>query len=125
MRPFSAIVAILGIVLVAESYGCSRADREATAAHAVTTNREITHSTAHLGNVELGHRVFTNNCATCHGETGREGGVGPSLRDERARKNDDATIAWIKHPVPPMPTLYPSPLSEDEVENVAAYVQSL
>jgi mono/diheme cytochrome c family protein len=61
----------------------------------------------------------------CHGSTGVEGGVGPSLRGENKRKNYDATIAWIKNPQPPMPKLYPSPLSEKAVDDVAAYVQKL
>ena len=78
-----------------------------------------------VGDVALGHAVFTTNCATCHGPTGTEGGVGPSLRNERVRKDYDATIAWIKNPQPPMPKLYPSPLNDKEVEDAAAYVQSL
>jgi mono/diheme cytochrome c family protein len=78
-----------------------------------------------MGSVTNGRLVFANNCATCHGATGTQGGVGPSLKDENARKDYAATIAWIKHPDPPMPALYPSPLSETSVDDVAAYVQSL
>lgn len=78
-----------------------------------------------VGNVANGAEVFKTNCATCHGASGLEGGVGPSLRGESRRKNFDATIAWIHHPRPPMPTLYPSPLSAAEVVDVASYVQSL
>jgi mono/diheme cytochrome c family protein len=78
-----------------------------------------------MGNIAEGRAVFALNCATCHGATGVEGGVGPSLRDERERKNYDATIAWIKNPLPPMPKLYPSLLTESAVDDVAAYIQSL
>jgi mono/diheme cytochrome c family protein len=78
-----------------------------------------------IGDPDRGREIFRTNCATCHGATGVEGGVGPSLRGESARKDDEATIAWIEHPLPPMPTLYPSPLTRDEVSDVAAYVQRL
>ena len=78
-----------------------------------------------VGDRESGRIVFMTNCATCHGATGLEGGVGPSLRDERQRKNDDATIAWIADPAPPMPKLYPSILTKSQVVDVATYVQSL
>ena len=78
-----------------------------------------------MGNIASGRIAFTENCATCHGATGREGGVGPSLAGERARINYDETIAWIENPLPPMPKLYPSPISRETVEDIAAYVQSL
>ncbi|MBV9276936.1 MAG: cytochrome c [Candidatus Eremiobacteraeota bacterium] len=64
------------------------------------------------------------NCAACHGAAAT-GGVGPALRNEKSRKNFAQAIAWIKHPQPPMPKLYPSPLSEKDVRDVAAYVESL
>jgi len=78
-----------------------------------------------VGNVQRGKALFATNCSTCHGATGVEGGVGPSLRGESRRKDLDATIVWIHHPQPPMPALYPSPLTADEVVDIATYVQSL
>jgi mono/diheme cytochrome c family protein len=71
-----------------------------------------------------GHQIYSENCAACHGASA-QGGVGPSLRGERNRKETAAAIAWIKHPKLPMPTLYPNPLSEKDVDDVAAYVESL
>lgn len=71
-----------------------------------------------------GRIVFAQQCASCHGAAGG-GGSGPSLIGERSRKNLGATIATIKHPQAPMPALYPAPLSDRDVANVAAYVQSL
>ncbi|MGH8362730.1 MAG: c-type cytochrome, partial [Gammaproteobacteria bacterium] len=71
-----------------------------------------------------GQQIFAANCSVCHGAHG-EGGVGPSLQDEAARKNLDEVIAWIKDPKPPMPKLYPRPLSEADVQAVAAYVETL
>ena len=78
-----------------------------------------------VGDVANGAELFRTNCSTCHGASGVEGGVGPSLRGESRRKDLDATIAWIHHPKPPMPTLYPSPLTAAEVVDVASYVESL
>jgi mono/diheme cytochrome c family protein len=69
--------------------------------------------------------VFATNCAVCHGAKGVGGGVGPALVGEKQRKNVNAAIAWIADPQPPMPKLYPSPLSQRDVANVAAYVETL
>jgi ubiquinol-cytochrome c reductase cytochrome c subunit len=71
-----------------------------------------------------GRAIFMANCAACHGASGG-GGVGPSLHGEASRKTTAAAIAWIKKPKLPMPTLYPNPLSEKDVDDVAAYIESL
>ncbi len=97
----------------------------ATAAATSAATTSAMSSTAAQGDAAHGKTIFTNNCASCHGATGREGGVGPSLTNEKSRKNYDQTVAWIKNPQPPMPKLYPSPLAEKDVDDVAAYVQSL
>jgi mono/diheme cytochrome c family protein len=76
------------------------------------------------GDPAKGRQVFTANCAACHGASA-QGGIGPSLRAEKTRKDTAAALAWIKNPGPPMPKLYPSVLSEKDVEDVAAYVESL
>lgn len=87
---------------------------------AVATNAQGSH-----GNVAAGKKIFQANCTACHGATGAEGGVGPSLKNETKRKNYAQIVAWIKNPQPPMPKLYPSPLSATDVNNVAAYVASI
>lgn len=69
--------------------------------------------------------MFRANCAVCHATGGAAAGVGPPLTDEKKRRNYDQTVAWIENPDPPMPKLFPSPLSEKDVADVAAYVQSL
>jgi mono/diheme cytochrome c family protein len=80
---------------------------------------------SYAGDTTRGKLVFNTNCATCHGADGRSGGVGPPLIDESERQNLERTIVWIENPNPPMPRLYPSPLSERDVEDVAAFVQSI
>ena len=72
-----------------------------------------------------GKQIYLANCVQCHGASGAEGGVGPSLRGERAKKDLAATIGLIENPKPPMPKLYPGRLSEKDVADVAAYVRSL
>lgn len=68
-----------------------------------------------------GRQVYITYCIKCHGAAP----IGPSLANEKAREKLDATIAQIKNPAPPMPKLYPSPLSDRDLNDVAAYVQSL
>jgi mono/diheme cytochrome c family protein len=71
-----------------------------------------------------GKKLYAANCASCHGADGA-GGVGPELHGENTRKDTAGTIFWIKHPILPMPTLYPKPLSEKDVDDVAVFVESL
>lgn len=77
------------------------------------------------GDAERGHEVFSVNCAVCHGASGTEGGVGPSLRSERNRMDFTTTMSWIEDPAAPMPKLYPKMLTEDDVRDIASYVQTL
>jgi mono/diheme cytochrome c family protein len=78
-----------------------------------------------LGDPKHGEAIFTQNCASCHGTAGAGGGIGPVLKGEKQRKDYPAAIAWIKNPQPPMPKLFPSPLSQSDVQDVASYVESL
>jgi mono/diheme cytochrome c family protein len=105
-------------VLVAALIGCAH--------HTAQTAAGTTASPLPaLGDQSHGAEVFRANCAVCHTANGAAAGVGPSLVSEKQRKNYDQTVAWIEEPDPPMPKLYPSPLSEKDVQDVAAYVQSL
>jgi len=71
-----------------------------------------------------GKALYTQYCSACHGATG-EGGVGPSLKGEAAKKSQQEVAAFIKNPNPPMPKLSPAPLADQDVEDVATYVESL
>jgi mono/diheme cytochrome c family protein len=68
-----------------------------------------------------GRVVFNAYCLKCHGSAP----IGPPLGNEKSRKDLAATVEWIKNPAPPMPKLFPAPLSEQDVNDVAAYVQTL
>ena len=98
---------------------------ESASTAAGTTSTSASGAMSAAGDAAHGKSIFDANCATCHGAGGVGGGVGPSLKNEKSRKNYAQTVAWIKNPQPPMPKLYPSPLSEKDVEDAAAYVQSL
>jgi len=76
------------------------------------------------GDPAHGRAVYSANCAACHGAHA-EGGFGPSLHGEKNRKDAVAASAWIKNPKLPMPKLYPDPLSEKDVDDVTAYIESL
>ncbi|MBV9737988.1 MAG: c-type cytochrome, partial [Candidatus Eremiobacteraeota bacterium] len=52
------------------------------------------------GDATHGRTIFMQNCSSCHGANAT-GGVGPSLKNESARKNFAQAIAWIKNPQPP------------------------
>ncbi|MCC6710165.1 MAG: PQQ-binding-like beta-propeller repeat protein [Gammaproteobacteria bacterium] len=76
-----------------------------------------------------GAEIYGKICANCHGGNG-EGVNGPALKGLATRMDEAMTIAWIKDPTAKkpgamMPKLYPEPLSEQAVKNVAAYVQGL
>jgi ubiquinol-cytochrome c reductase cytochrome c subunit len=76
------------------------------------------------GDAAHGKTLFATNCASCHGASG-QGGVGPKLQGEKKRKSVAGIIAQIKNPAPPMPKLYPSPLSDKDVSDLAAFVSKL
>ena len=111
-KPLAFLAA--GAVAVLIAAGCTKSSDQSTSTTSTSTAQAA-----------RGKTIFATNCSACHGATGTEGGIGPSLKNEQSRKNYADTIAWIKNPQPPMPKLYPSPLSEKDVDDVAAYVQGL
>jgi ubiquinol-cytochrome c reductase cytochrome c subunit len=88
----------------------------------VTVTEEAPPSAAGPG--EHGKAIFAQYCTACHGKAG-EGGVGPALMGEAARKNAEQVAAFIKDPKAPMPKLYPAPLGDQDVADVAAFVETL
>jgi mono/diheme cytochrome c family protein len=114
----SALLA--GVVLAAS--GCAKGGSSAGGSAAASSAPAAAPISGDAGH---GKAVFVANCSQCHGATGLEGGIGPSLRNERARKDDAAAVAWIKEPQPPMPKLFPGVLGDKDVADVAAYVESL
>jgi mono/diheme cytochrome c family protein len=112
------VLAVLGVVTA--GWARSSSSDQGTTASATSTG-----TVASAGDAANGKKIFTQNCASCHGATGTEGGAGPSLKGEKSRQDTAAAVAWIKDPKPPMPKLYPTPLSDKDVADVAAYVETL
>lgn len=91
------------------------------------------HGAAHAGpaptiagaDVVRGKAVFEQQCAACHGVAGMGGQIGPSLANERARRSFASVRAIVNDPPPPMPKLYPSRLTQADVRDVSAYVETL
>jgi len=71
--------------------------------------------------IARGHEIFSTYCVKCHVSAR----IGPPLANVKAHETLAVTIAQIKNPAPPMPKLFPATLSEQDVNDVAAYVQTL
>jgi mono/diheme cytochrome c family protein len=71
-----------------------------------------------------GKTLFGEHCSLCHGANA-EGGLGPSLKGELKRKTAEQIRAQIMNPEPPMAKLYPSILSQKDVDDVVAFVVTL
>jgi mono/diheme cytochrome c family protein len=132
LRRFGLVLAV-GATIALSAAGCTKGTSSPQPAASVSAPRVASRATVLLavpGTPALpdawhGRAIYVQRCAACHGATGAEGGVGPSLQHERARKTVAKIRAWIENPVPPMPKLYPTPLNEADVADVAAYVDTL
>jgi mono/diheme cytochrome c family protein len=81
-------------------------------------------SAADKAAIASGAQSFAGNCASCHGEGGA-GGFGPALTNLAARKDKRALDDIIRKPPPPMPPLYPAMLSDQDVTEIVAYLNSV
>ncbi len=126
--PFALLAVALAVLSAA---GCAKGgDRSsATTAPAATSAGSATSASklsgAAQGDAARGKTIYAANCASCHGQSGTEGAAGPSLKNEKSRKNYVQAVAWIKDPLSPMPKLYPDQISAKDVADVAAYVETL
>lgn len=77
--------------------------------------------TAAGGDAEAGAAVFSENCSTCHGATGHGGGGGPDLTTMPLAQSEEGAIQQVTNGGGGMPA-FAGTLSEEEIENVAAYV---
>jgi mono/diheme cytochrome c family protein len=73
------------------------------------------------GSAEAGTVVFSENCSTCHGATGHGGNGGPDLTTMPLAKTESGAIQQVTNGGGGMPP-FGGILSEEEIENVAAYV---
>lgn len=73
------------------------------------------------GDAAAGATVFSTTCAACHGETGHGGGGGPDLTTMPLAQTEEGAIKQVTDGGGGMPP-FGGTLSEEEIENVAAYV---
>jgi mono/diheme cytochrome c family protein len=73
------------------------------------------------GNASAGTVVFSENCSTCHGATGHGGNGGPDLTTMPLAQTEEGAIQQVTNGGGGMPA-FKGILSEEEIENVAAYV---
>jgi cytochrome c5 len=73
------------------------------------------------GDAELGAAVFGENCSVCHGATGHGGNGGPDLTTMPLAQTEEGAIQQVTNGGGGMPA-FKGTLSEEEIENVAAYV---
>jgi mono/diheme cytochrome c family protein len=73
------------------------------------------------GNPQEGAVVFSENCSTCHGATGHGGNGGPDLTTMPLAQTEEGAIQQVTNGGGGMPP-FGGVLSEEEIENVAAYV---
>ncbi len=71
--------------------------------------------------IARGHEIFSTYCVKCHVSAP----IGPSLTNLKAHESLAIITAQIANPAPPMPKLFPATLTQADVDDVAAYVQSL
>jgi mono/diheme cytochrome c family protein len=137
-KPFAFLTA--GAIAVLIVAGCAKGSDQSTTSSSTSTTTTTSSAPAASptsaalsaaaagapqGDAAHGKAIYSANCAGCHGANGVGGGIGPTLKNEKSRKDMVKTIAWIKNPAPPMPKLYPATLNEQDVNDVAAFVQTL
>jgi alcohol dehydrogenase (cytochrome c) len=77
------------------------------------------------GDAAVGAQSYSHLCSSCHGPSG-EGGAGPKLQGIAARMSYQETVALIKSPASAsMPSMYPSLLSDQDVNNISTFIRTL
>ena len=77
---------------------------------------------AHDATLLAGRRVFSADCASCHGVRG-EGGVGPTFHDGRLQRDFptvEAQVTFVSHGKGLMPS-FAGVLTASQLESVVAY----
>jgi mono/diheme cytochrome c family protein len=98
----------------------AEAEQEGAAGEEVEGEAEGS-ETAAGGSAESGAVVFSENCSTCHGATGHGGNGGPDLTTMPLAQSEAGAIEQVTNGGGGMPA-FAGTLSEEEIENVAAYV---
>ncbi|MBF2054323.1 MAG: cytochrome c [Candidatus Sericytochromatia bacterium] len=89
---------------------------------------------AAAGNAGKGKKIYAQNCAACHGKTGKaDGPTGKALKppprdfskgDFKYSKNDAELLAFIKKGKGAMPA-WGTSLSDTQIQDVIAFIHTL
>lgn len=77
------------------------------------------------GNASAGSQVFAANCASCHGEGGKNGTVGPTLAGAGLKAGQVAYMVRNPQGVDKDSSMPKLPLTDKQLADVSAYVASL
>lgn len=77
------------------------------------------------GNATAGAQVFAANCASCHGEGGKNGQVGPTLAGTGLKAGQVAYMVRNPQAIDKDSGMPKLPLTDKQLADVAAYVASL
>jgi len=113
-------MAAASFVLLAAACAAAGCSRHGAAKTASTPAAAVTGA-----DLSRGKAVYEAQCAACHGARGVGGPVGPTLANEHARRAYRSVYAIVVDPAPPMPKLYPSRMTQADVRDVSAYVETL
>jgi len=86
---------------------------------------KLPNATVPAGSASAGAKVFAANCASCHGEGGKNGQVGPTLYGAGLKAGQVAYMVRSPQGVDKSSGMPKLPLTAKEVGDVAAYVASL
>lgn len=139
MRRTALVLAALVLALAFATVGCGGEEEASPTPDTVTgtttetTTTETTDTTetettepGGEGDAEAGKEVFlgSSGCGTCHtlSDAGTSGTVGPNLDD--AQPSHDLVVDRVTNGQGAMPS-FSSTLSEEQIQDVAAYVSSV
>jgi quinohemoprotein ethanol dehydrogenase len=87
-----------------------------------STNTTTTATTASAaGDATAGKQVFADNCAVCHGPTGKGGNGGPDLTSIESAKDYAAVVAQVTNGGGGMPP-FKGTLTDKQIKDVSTYV---
>ncbi len=104
-----------------EAGGEAESGEEAAEESAAGESAEGGAETASAPNAEAGTEVFSENCSTCHGATGKGGNGGPDLTTMPKAKEQKGAEEQVANGGGGMPA-FGGTLSSQEIADVAAYV---
>jgi quinohemoprotein ethanol dehydrogenase len=112
-----AVLAVVGLMVVAFASACGGGGKKATVAPTTTATTATTGS----GQVASGAQLFSDNCESCHGPLGAGGHVGPNLQKSPVAEHLSQVEKQVRNGGGPMPP-FAGVLSDKEIDVVANYV---